>query len=148
MTLTYTREVQESTAKRRSRFGCRNCKLRKLKVGNPRLSVDGMIADRLSWTTKCDEGKPQCKRCRSFGVLCNFMSNMPDLQPIAADTGRLLPSLTNAVWTSDASTSYELNTKCQDFITRYLGRSLITPDDPNMIQVNRKLLKLAFTVSS
>lgn len=75
------------------------------------------------------------------------MSNVPDLQPIAADTGRLLPSLTNAVWTSDASTSYELNTKCQDFITRYLGRSLITPDDPHMIQVNRKLLTLAFTVS-
>ncbi|OOQ84909.1 C6 finger domain protein [Penicillium brasilianum] len=73
------------------------------------------------------------------------MSNVPDLQPIAADTGRLLPSLTNAVWTSDASTSYELNTKCQDFITRYLGRSLITPDDPHMIQVNRKLLTLAFT---
>jgi len=84
------------------------------------------------------------------------MSNIPDLQPVAADTARplvvrgkaeLQPPLTNAVWTSDASTSYQLNAKCQDFITRYLGRSLITPDDPKMIQVNRKLLKLAFAVS-
>lgn len=84
------------------------------------------------------------------------MSNVPDLQPVAAGTGRplvaqgkaeLQPPLTNAVWTSDASTSYQLNAKCQDFITRYLGRSLITPDDPNMIQVNRKLLQLAFAVS-
>lgn len=86
------------------------------------------------------------------------MPNTPDLQPVAADMERLLvvrgnaeiqPPLTSAVWTSDASTSYQLNAKCQDFITRYLGRSLITftPDDPHMVQVNRKLLKLAFAVS-
>lgn len=84
------------------------------------------------------------------------MSHIPDLQPIAADAVRplvvrgkieLQPPVTNAIWTSDTSTSYQLNARCQDFITRYLGRSLITPNDPNMIQVNRKLLKLAFTVS-
>ncbi|KAL4915630.1 hypothetical protein BDW62DRAFT_203392 [Aspergillus aurantiobrunneus] len=112
---------------RRSRFGCRNCKLRKL---------------------KCDEAKPQCKRCRAFGVVCNFMSTIPDLQPIAADVVRgnaaVQRPLATAVWTADASTSYQLNTRCQDFITRYLGRSLITPDDPNLRQVNRKLLDLAF----
>lgn len=84
------------------------------------------------------------------------MSNIPDLHPITADTGRplvirgkaeLQPPLTNAIWTSDASTTYQLNGKCQDFITRYLGRSLITPNDPKMIQVNRQLLELAFHVS-
>lgn len=85
------------------------------------------------------------------------MSNIPDLQPVAADTRRLLvvargkaeprPPVTSAVWTSDASISYQLNAKCQDFITRYLGRSLTTPNDPNMTQVNRKLLELTFTVS-
>lgn len=85
-------------------------------------------------------------------------SNTPDLQPVAADTGRPLVVVTrgnaglqrpvaSAVWTSDEATSYQLNAKCQDFITRYFGRSLITPDDPNMIHVNRKLLKLAFAVS-
>ncbi|GJP89357.1 C6 finger domain protein [Aspergillus niger] len=124
-------------SRRRSRFGCRNCKLRKL---------------------KCDESKPQCKRCSSFGIVYNFLSTTtPDLHPIAADTRRSWmvrgaaaaagpqPPLTNAVWTSDASTFYQLNTRCQDFITRYLGRSLITPDDPNMGHVNRKLLELAFT---
>lgn len=84
------------------------------------------------------------------------MSNIPDLQPIAAETGRRLavrgatelqPPVTSAVWTADESTSYQLNAKCQEFITRYLGRSLITPDDPNMIHVNRELLRLAFAVS-
>ncbi|GAW19439.1 hypothetical protein ANO14919_089260 [Xylariales sp. No.14919] len=132
MDTTCPREVRERRPRRRSRFGCRNCKLRKL---------------------KCDEGKPQCKRCNTFRVLCNFISNIPDLQPIATDAGRLVdarrkaelqPPLTNAVWTSDALTSYQLNTKYQDFITRYLGRSLITPDDPNMRQVNHRLLELAF----
>jgi hypothetical protein len=84
------------------------------------------------------------------------MSNIPDLHPVAADAGRplvvrgtaeLQPPLTNAIWTCDASTRYQLNARCQDFITRYLGRSLITPNDPNMMQVNRKLLELAFAVS-
>lgn len=84
------------------------------------------------------------------------MSNIPDLQPIAADTGgtlvvtrkaELQRTVASGVWTSDQSTSYQLNTRCQDFITRYLGRSLITPDDPNMIYVNHRLLTLAFTVS-
>lgn len=84
------------------------------------------------------------------------MSNIPDLQPIADGTGRplvvrgkaeLQPPVASAVWTSDETTFYQLNAKCQDFITRYLGRSLITPDDPNMIHVNRKLLRLSFTVS-
>lgn len=84
------------------------------------------------------------------------MPNIPDLHPLAADTAKpmivrgntkLHPSLTNAVWTSDASSCYQLNARCQDFITRYLGRSLLTPGDPNMLHVNRKLLELAFTVS-
>lgn len=89
------------------------------------------------------------------------MSNVSDLQPIAADAERpnttrrsiklpLQPPVCSAVWTSDESTyyQYQLNTKCQDFITRYLGRSLVSPDDPNLMHVNRKLLNLAFTVSA
>ncbi|KUJ19435.1 uncharacterized protein LY89DRAFT_706176 [Mollisia scopiformis] len=127
------KETLKRRIMRRSRFGCRNCKLRKL---------------------KCDEGKPQCKRCSSFGILCNFKSNVPDLQSVADDSVRSLvvpdrvalqPPPTSAIWTSDASTSYQLNAKCQDFVTRYLGRSIITPDDPSMREVNGKLLSLAFT---
>jgi hypothetical protein len=91
------------------------------------------------------------------------MSNVPDLQPIAADTSTLLKSRPNtkcqlqlqrpvcsAVWTYDVLTSYryQLNAKCQDFITRYLERSLVSPDDPSWIHVNRKLLHLAFIVSN
>ncbi|KAI0104678.1 hypothetical protein GGR51DRAFT_224842 [Nemania sp. FL0031] len=132
MPSTCSGEARERRIKRRSRYGCRNCKLRKV---------------------KCDESKPQCKRCTSFGVLCNIVLGVPDLQPVNHDavgssTTRtrveLRAPLTNAIWTSDASTHYQLNSKCQDFISRYLGRSLTTPEDSNMMQVNRKLLVLAF----
>ncbi|KAI0423547.1 hypothetical protein F5Y09DRAFT_336495 [Xylaria sp. FL1042] len=133
MTSICPKDSRDRRIMRRSRFGCRNCKLRKL---------------------KCDEGKPRCKRCSSFGLLCNFTSGVPDLQPVADDLVRPSvvqkgaepqPPLAGNVWTSDTSTFYQLDAKCQDFVTRYLGRSLITPDDPNMVEVNRKLLRLTFT---
>ncbi|RAH85732.1 C6 finger domain protein [Aspergillus japonicus CBS 114.51] len=118
------------TTQRRSRYGCRNCKLRKL---------------------KCDESRPHCKKCRAFGIACNFVFNIPDLQPITAETGltargkaELQRPVASAVWTADQSTFYQLNTKCQDFLTRYYGSSLLSPDDPNMMHVNRRLLQLAF----
>jgi hypothetical protein len=91
-------------------------------------------------------------------VLCNFAQNVPDLQPLApgADkslltarvkTPQLLGPVGSAVWSADASARFELNAKCQDFVTRYLGRSLMVPNDPNMCHVNRRLLKMAFAVS-
>lgn len=57
------------------------------------------------------------------------------------------PPVTSAVWTSDGSTFYQLNAKCQDLITLYLGRSLMAPTNPIVRQVNRSLLSLAFSVS-
>ncbi|KAL3456026.1 hypothetical protein BJX64DRAFT_53014 [Aspergillus heterothallicus] len=112
--------------RRRSRYGCRNCKIRKV---------------------KCDESKPQCKRCTSFRLSCPFMSDISDLQT----TGQRLVvqrPVTSAVWISDASTTYQLTARCRDFITRYYQRSLVAPDDPRLEQVNRKLLDLAFTYPS
>ncbi|PKK48018.1 hypothetical protein CI102_5521 [Trichoderma harzianum] len=127
-------KVRERRSMTRSRFGCRNCKLRKV---------------------KCDESKPCCKRCISFGVLCNFRLDVLDLQPVTCDPvlyasqvarqGTVLQAPpSSSVWTSDGSNFYQLDSKCQDFVTRYLGRSLITPDDPKMVQVNRSLMALAF----
>lgn len=102
---------------------------------------------------QCDEQKPHCKRCISLGVICNLVSSTTDLEPIGAVTLVVHPPVSSAVWTADESISYhyQLNAKCQDFITRYLGQSLLNavPDEiNNMICVNRKLLDLAFTVSA
>ena len=87
---------------------------------------------------------------------CNFLPNIPDLQPITVARGQQVvfrsharPSrcLSSGVWSCDGSTRYELNAKCQDFISRYLGRSLISPDNADVAQVNLRLLGLAFEVS-
>lgn len=102
---------------------------------------------------QCDQGKPRCERCTSFGVMCNFSPCVPDLQPTRAASGWGLRQDAQPgapVWTCDAAATpyrYRLNAKCQDFITRYLGRSLTTPDDPDMRRVNKRLLELAFAVS-
>ncbi|KAH8812991.1 hypothetical protein F5884DRAFT_899193 [Xylogone sp. PMI_703] len=45
-------------AHKKSRGGCRNCKLRRI---------------------KCDEARPNCQRCKAFGVSCNYNSTTPDL---------------------------------------------------------------------
>lgn len=62
----------------------------------------------------------------------------------------LCPSLTDVVWTHDVLSSYRyrLDVRCQDFLNRYLGHSLISPDNPLMVQVNRSLLSMTFNVSS
>lgn len=46
-------------AHRKSRRGCGNCKLRRV---------------------KCDESKPRCKKCTTFGVFCNYDCQYSDLQ--------------------------------------------------------------------
>ncbi|PYH88703.1 hypothetical protein BO71DRAFT_403637 [Aspergillus ellipticus CBS 707.79] len=45
--------------RRRSRRGCGNCKLR---------------------SVKCDETKPTCRACRTYGVACNYALTQPRLQ--------------------------------------------------------------------
>ncbi|CZR67965.1 related to ECM22 Sterol regulatory element binding protein, member of the fungus-specific Zn[2]-Cys[6] binuclear cluster family of transcription factors [Phialocephala subalpina] len=52
--------VRKRRAHNKSRRGCRNCKLRKV---------------------KCDETRPKCEKCVSFGVTCNYDSKNSDLQP-------------------------------------------------------------------
>ncbi|KAL4744760.1 hypothetical protein BDW72DRAFT_199284 [Aspergillus terricola var. indicus] len=78
------------------------------------------------------------------------MSCTADLEPIGAPTLVVHHPVSSAVWTADESMSYQyqLNAKCQDFITRYLGQSLLNavPDETtNMKRVNHKLLNLAFS---
>ena len=94
--------------------------------------------------------------CISFGVSCNFVPHTSDLQPVTAGRSgpvvvrterKVQPLLTNAIWASDASSSCYLDAKRQELIDRYLGRGLINSDDPRMVQINRKLLELAFAVS-
>lgn len=35
----------------------------------------------LIWASQCDEGSPECRRCLSFGVCCNYDARIPDFLP-------------------------------------------------------------------
>ncbi|VUC29748.1 unnamed protein product [Clonostachys rosea] len=56
---TVAHSSMQKTPVRRSRKGCGNCKLRKV---------------------KCDQAKPQCQRCLSYGVVCNYGKDVRDLR--------------------------------------------------------------------
>ncbi|RDW80071.1 hypothetical protein BP6252_04709 [Coleophoma cylindrospora] len=56
---------QKRKAHKKSRSGCRNCKLRRV---------------------KCDESKPHCRKCNSFGVSCNYDPKAADLEISARGT--------------------------------------------------------------
>ncbi|KIW88983.1 uncharacterized protein Z519_10467 [Cladophialophora bantiana CBS 173.52] len=52
--------VRKRRAHKKSRLGCRNCKLRRV---------------------KCNEVRPMCGKCLEYGVICNYDPSIPDLQP-------------------------------------------------------------------
>jgi hypothetical protein len=54
------KSVRKRKAHKKSRYGCRNCKLRRV---------------------KCCETQPACHQCLRFGVACNYNPSIPDLQP-------------------------------------------------------------------
>ncbi|TVY50888.1 Pestheic acid cluster transcriptional regulator 3 [Lachnellula cervina] len=53
---------------KKSKKGCGNCKLRKI---------------------KCDETKPTCKGCEVYGIFCNYDPRYPELLPLAQEAGGL-----------------------------------------------------------
>ncbi len=93
MTISACRTRTKGLRPRRSRHGCRNCKLRKVKVGVflrafslPRFLLIRCLCD------QCDEARPHCRSCRSYGVVCNFAADVPDLQLSAEARPQKLPS--------------------------------------------------------
>ena len=68
-------------AHKKSRRGCRNCKLRRTKVSHTAgmwsCKVESLTTDIL---LECDETRPECKKCTTFRVSCNYDSTTPDLQ--------------------------------------------------------------------
>ncbi|OIW32662.1 hypothetical protein CONLIGDRAFT_712938 [Coniochaeta ligniaria NRRL 30616] len=60
----------------KSRGGCRNCKIRRI---------------------KCDEAKPLCRRCKSFGVSCTYDRISSELQPFEEAAFSVNATLSTAV---------------------------------------------------
>ncbi|KAK0723448.1 hypothetical protein B0T26DRAFT_599032, partial [Lasiosphaeria miniovina] len=123
----------------KSRRGCGNCKLRRV---------------------KCDEGKPCCKRCQSFGVTCNYDRLSSDLQVAdeAAFIGGAPPmtaiSLNRQVLSmlNDSLHRQSPSKKTMLFglgdlaiVNRYHERTILTMGTPQTRHVyQRESVKLAF----
>lgn len=129
---------------RKSRQGCKNCKLRRVKVGRlppfPALQRTS-TKPRL----QCDEGKPGCKRCTTFGVLCNYDSQHSDLQlsvvgalnieipqsfPYSlkqAISSVISPSFRQQSTASpESSAFYQLGDQDLELLSKFLGRTALT----------------------
>ena len=107
----------------KSRRGCGNCKLRKV---------------------KCDESRPECSKCYAFGVSCNFDGRSPSLQLSAdgasayfpLDEGQsILP--TNALSTNTtivamlqqpitSSVGYRMRVEDLELLYRFQARTMFT----------------------
>ncbi|KAJ5723148.1 hypothetical protein N7488_001183, partial [Penicillium malachiteum] len=121
---------------RKSRYGCRNCKLRKV---------------------KCDEARPHCLRCRTYGIQCNFNFNATDLQPlkerrnpptkqIQPHCTPLRPSIDNAVWAADGMSVFKLHQYDWDIFNRFRHRTLYSLGGPDIVQIyDDHMLKASFT---
>ncbi|UKZ94595.1 uncharacterized protein TrAFT101_009456 [Trichoderma asperellum] len=128
---------QKCKSKRKpSRFGCRNCKLRKL---------------------KCDETRPYCSKCRTYGVYCNFGFNVPDLQPVHQkqtkegivglfNIPRPQSTVSNAIWVGDGPTYFTLDLKDQMLFNRFRYRVIHSIGGSGVIHIwETHMLQVCFT---
>ncbi|KAL2069303.1 hypothetical protein VTL71DRAFT_15641 [Oculimacula yallundae] len=120
--------------RRLSRYGCRNCKLRKV---------------------KCDEARPSCKGCRVFGVICNFLHfNVPDLQSVQEMPGSsqepvLIPPralISNSIWASNMVDCLNLDQHDQETFCRFRVRTVPSLGDSDFLSIYEDtILKDSFT---
>jgi hypothetical protein len=69
--------VRSRKAHRKSRLGCGNCKIRRVKVhANQQPRTDDVCLTRI----QCDEAKPKCRQCLAYGISCNYERGAVDMQ--------------------------------------------------------------------
>jgi hypothetical protein len=97
-------------------------------------------------------------RCRTYGVLCNFGFNVPDLQPLSEErtkqeigmrSGLSLPQspISNAIWANDGSTFFMLDLQDQELFHRFRFRTLYSLGGAAMVDVyENHMLEASFNV--
>ena len=107
---------------------------------------------------QCDETRPHCVRCHTYGVLCNFGLHVPDLQPLLKGRGEqdiarrsAVPSprstISNAIWADDGSTFYILDLQDQELFIQFRHRTLHSLGGSALVDIYEKhMLKASFTV--
>lgn len=130
-------------AHRKSRRGCGNCKLRRV---------------------KCDEGRPKCQKCTSFGVFCNYDGQSSDLQPSVGEVSSIetlqivpyslkqtlpsviIPSLRalSPVPLKNGDTLYEFRQEDFELLKKFQTRTVFTvTTDNNLYLYQKETFKLA-----
>jgi hypothetical protein len=85
---------------------------------------------------KCDETKPDCSNCRSYGVLCSYRSNAVDLHA----PSEVLTTVSAA--STDTADSFELDGKCVMSLMRFAAQTAVSILDLDQMDV----LQRAFSV--
>ncbi|KAH8901706.1 hypothetical protein GQ53DRAFT_630977 [Thozetella sp. PMI_491] len=130
--------VCDFNARRRSRRGCRNCRLRKI---------------------KCDETKPGCEKCASYGVRCNYQLGIPDLEaapghrPALHSTNHrqlaapravsltkrpLKTTITTAIVQGHSVVPFELDRDSIELLHRFRHRTILALGTPTLANIFEK----------
>ena len=156
-------------AHRKSRRGCGNCKLRRVKVGELHNFSKTRRDTSLKQCWQCDESKPRCQKCTSFGVLCNYecpnsalqlsfdgAANIETLQirPYALKqtvSSIIAPSLRlPSTRSSDGKNAiYDFRVQDLELLKKFQARTVFTiTTDQNLHMYQKESLKLAHSVRS
>ncbi|KAF5867794.1 putative c6 finger domain protein [Botrytis fragariae] len=115
---TQTDVKEDSQRKRRvhkkSRKGCRNCKLRRV---------------------KCDETRPHCLKCKDYGYACNYDSKTPDLELIYSETTTSQIELGQSSWSINSTPSRQMTS-----IPTTLEPFCVVGDDISLFELDRQSL--------
>lgn len=129
-------------AHRKSRQGCGNCKLRRV---------------------KCDERQPQCERCIAYGVACSYDKNSSDLQLSASGAlmlelscvgGKIslnrtdAPSMERPLRDPSLEAKYVLNSTDLEMLAKFQTRTVYTIGTAQTCHLYKDVLnRLVFSVS-
>jgi hypothetical protein len=114
--------MRRRRAHQKSRTGCGNCKLRRV---------------------KCDETQPRCNKCISFGVSCNYDATLDELQMVTSGTfvfgaphetpmsfNQTVLSMVNtpprAHSPNPRTSFYELRLEDLEIVSRFQSRTVLT----------------------
>ncbi|KAF7896642.1 uncharacterized protein EAF01_009045 [Botrytis porri] len=115
---TQTNIKEDSQRKRRvhkkSREGCRNCKLRRV---------------------KCDETRPHCLKCKDYGYACNYDSKTPDLELIYSKTSQSQIEPGQSSWSINSTSSRQMTS-----IPTTLEPFCVIGDDISLFELDRQNL--------
>lgn len=152
-------------AHRKSRQGCGNCKLRRVKVGMPwqfptlkRTSTESRL--------QCDESKPRCKRCTAFGVFCNYDCKYSDLQlsvdgafkietlqrfpySLKQSIPRVISPSLRQQWMEslESNSLYQFGEQDLELLSKFQARTIVTVTaDKSLVTYQHEVIKLAFLV--